>query len=1036
VAGYTQLLLLALGQSLRQASSGVHVAVVFGGGEDGASAKLTLRVQPDGPAGLYPDPRRMAFFRADGEFAASLAEAWATSPLAIRSKCVLWEIADDEMPVERVSGGSLAAAFGVGLSELSRSARRLRRLTPQHLDPRCAITGGLDRNGILLPVGEYEPKLLAASRKGWRMVVPESDPEAAKHPDIKVKVDFAADIRSAIRHSRRLRPRPLIATAAVLVIGLGGLIAVHRYQEQASQAGMRATAARVASEASQVFDGDEPTGLLLAMASDSIAASAGERTSIFSDLVENGASLVKIDRPDQGAYHDAVLSPDGSLALLGNSGGEIDLVSTLNGERLWSRVYPPNLILAPGQVTITAMAISNDGQQAAYASSDGLVHLLRQQQVAQGKPRWREQWSAPGPWKAAETSIGASMGGKNAPSQLSFTPDGRQLFASDGNTIAVYATAGPGHLSRVCPGSGGGQEKALASFADLTATGPGQALLTLGQAVYQGRLGSCRFTRLFTLPSEVTLNEAYLSSAASGGARTVHAIGTSGNSVVRYQQGSKPVTLATFSDVNTVQLTPTASGGAVVTISSSDGTFGLDAVTGRHIFDFRGTGSAVATDDIGVFLHDGEADIHSWGTGAIGQATNYYAPAIRMLSWAGNGALVAAMTNGIEVFRDPVSPPATPGGPETGAMLPGTIGSEAYALATSSSGPLAAAVLSVGNNLPGNPTKVSAWDIALGRLLPVPSGAAGDRANAVAFLGATLLVGYRSGLICALTLGNGQWTVSARTTISGSPVSMSAGPSGDLYVLTAVGSAGHAVLQELGVSASGSFRAIRSRQLPGSFYGVVQALPSGVVVSNGTGSTADFTSALRPVHPAAAVDVGVPNGLAIIPDSDEVMVTGIRGFGVLRKSTLRELGSTAWQRAGDVTTATADPIGPYLATYSFFSMRLNIWAVAPHTLQQEACAAIGASLTRAQWAQYVGSTVPYRQVCPQLPASPRASVGASGVTTAGHPRSLPGRDRLPPVLPRPRAMPAPTRQAWPAPNAPRSPRRSRPATPHHAVRAR
>jgi hypothetical protein len=45
-------------------------------------------------------------------------------------------------------------------------------------------------------------------------------------------------------------------------------------------------------------------------------------------------------------------------------------------------------------------------------------------------------------------------------------------------------------------------------------------------------------------------------------------------------------------------------------------------------------------------------------------------------------------------------------------------------------------------------------------------------------------------------------------------------------------------------------------------------------------------------------------------------------------------------------------------------MQLIIWQVGSKTLQQEACAAIGANLTRAQWEQYIGSRVAYRAVCP------------------------------------------------------------------------
>jgi hypothetical protein len=957
-AGYAQLALLALARSLQATSTAVHVAVVFGGGEEGASGKLTLRVQPGGPAGLYPDPRRMAFFRANEEFAASLAEAWATSPLAIRSRCVLWEIADDGLPVDSISGGSLAAAFGVGLNELTRRTRLRSWLSPQHLDPRCAITGSLDRNGVLQPVGDYEPKLRAAQRKKWRLVVPKNDPEAAKHPDIKVKVSYAPDLRSAVRQSRSIRPRRYVITATVLIVVLASLTAVIHYRTQADRNALREVAAHVASEASRVVGADEPTGLLLAMASDSIAASAGEHTSAFADLADNVTSLVKIDRPARGEYEDSVISPDGSLALIRTTGGEIDLVSTLNGARLWSRAYPPGLQIAPGQVHLRSMAISSDDQEAAYGSSDGRVHLLRQdgQGGQQGQPSWREEWSAADPWKPNK----AFFGDVNSPRVLSFRPDGRQLLTTGGEEIAVYGTSRLGPPLHLC-GAPADPRGGLSTVTVLKSTGASQALLASGsqsgqQSVYLARLDSCSFKRLLALPPGVTVKGIYQPS--TGG---VQAIGTSGNSIVLYQQGHKPTTVATLRNMHGAQVSDTRDG-PVVTASSDEGTFAYNPETGARILGFRAIGNAAATAETAVFVHGGIAEIHSVAAGSIGQVSNFYDPAITELAWAGNGDLVAGRYNGVVVIRHPASPVYPRGGPAPVALLPGSAGT-VYSLAASSTAPLAAAVISVNSRLPGNPTKVLAWNVAHDSSLPLPTPR-GYRADTVTFAGSVLLIGYRGGLVREFALSRGKWTLRAETTLAGSPVSMSAGPSGILYVLTAVSSRGQPTLRELDISAGDTIRETGSRLLPGPIYGGVQALADGgVIASTGDGNTEKFTSALQQDHPTARVNIGLTTGLAVIPRSDEVMIVGSTGTGVLRQSTLQELGSTAWQRAGDVTSAAADPAGPYFATYSFSRMRLSIWLVEPRTLQQEACSAIGANLTRAQWAQYIGPQVPYRQVC-------------------------------------------------------------------------
>ena len=116
--GYAQLISQALSGTLPNLSQRVHAAVVFGAGAPGAHGKLTLAVQPGGPRGLYPDPRSMTFLAADPEFAKSLFMAWRNSPEEIRNRCIVWDASDDDHPFRWLEGGSLGAAFGVGLHDL------------------------------------------------------------------------------------------------------------------------------------------------------------------------------------------------------------------------------------------------------------------------------------------------------------------------------------------------------------------------------------------------------------------------------------------------------------------------------------------------------------------------------------------------------------------------------------------------------------------------------------------------------------------------------------------------------------------------------------------------------------------------------------------------------------------------------------------------------------------------------------------------------------------------------------------------------
>jgi hypothetical protein len=955
VAGYAQLVLLALAGALQPTVGRVHVSVVFGNKRSG---KLSLRVQPGGPAGLYPDPQRMAFFVANDEFAAALGEAWATSSRSVRRQCVLWDIADEGTPVDHVTGDSLAAAFGVGLNELRRGKNRLRHLNPRSLDPRCAITGALDRNGVLQPVGHYESKFQAAAKKHWRIVVPENDPEAAKNSHVNIKIARAADLKDAVKLSQRTRPTHYMIAGVVVLLAATALTWNSISQAQTNRANLRTAAAKAATEAAQVFNGDEATGLLLAMASDSIAGSAGERTDVFANLAENEADLVKIERAPIGTYNEAAVSSDGSLALIQTGEGYISLVDALNGDVLWSHLYPPGLIVAPGQVYLSGMALAGNDQYAAYGSSDGRIQLLGYGR----RTGWSEVDSVKDPWRPDQQVFGD----ENTAWALSFTPDGRQLMASDNQSVAVYniSASGLGRPLHVCQ-----MPKALLKVAGpsdntLTAVGPDQALFAAGQLVYRLQLATCQDDLVMTLPSGFSDRGAFQPSGSAGG---IQVVGTNNDSIVLFQPGQNPKTVATLTGLTGADsvVTPDAGGDLIVTASSSQGTFVFDASASALLFHVDTIGTAVANDGTLIFLHDGVAEIRSTSGGTIGSVNSFFDPRITHLGWAGNGDLVAGLINGVEVYSNPSKPTDVREAIGKINILPSSLGNSVYDLGVSSSFPLAAAVLGTDNLKAGNPTTVRVWNVADDRLQPLHEPASGYRANTVAFSGSTLLIGYKQGVIREFTLSGGAWTLRAQTTVKGSPISMSTGPGGVVYTLTGTGEKSPLTLRKLVIQADGQLGQSASLLLTGPGIGQVQALPDGgVITSTGTGTTQEFTVGLQQVHPTVRPNLDEVLGITLIPGSDEVMVLGQDEFAVLRQDTMQELGDNAWGRAGLVTTATADPAGPYFATFNFFSEQLDIWSLSPQTLKHEACAAIGANLTRAQWNQYIGSQIPYQQQCP------------------------------------------------------------------------
>jgi hypothetical protein len=946
---------LAALKTRRGRQARIKVLLVRSG--EGVQGRLHASVAKGLPAGFAPDPRQMAFFSGDAEFQQSLDTAWSHAGTRRAGGTVLWSIKETEGPSPRIQGQSAGAALATTLDEIGRLSRPLAGLrVVRRLQGSNAIVGRIDEEGNLQGVEGYDGKLAALDRDS-RVIVPTADEDKATAAGAGKSLEIVTANRwtDAASRARQRNGKVLLlqGIAVTLVLALiGGGLALWQDREAAAQrqlSALREAAQTAASEAAAVYQGDEPTGLLLAMASDSLAASAGEHTTTFTSLAENFSSLVKIDRPISGSYDAASMSPDGSLALLSTGGGEIDLISTQNGDRLWSKAYPPGLVIAPGQVTVAGLAIDGNDDLAAYGSSDGRVNLLAQE----GKSGWRVEQSQKDPWPPDNSDFGDL----NNPWALSFTPDSRQLMATDDTDIAVYnvSRAGLGNARHVCrlPAFKGGADPGSSA---LYALGPDQALFAGPQAAYLIQLDICRSTRLLTLPSGVTVDGVYL--PAPGFAQVV---GTDGDKLILYMQGSRPSTLATLPGLSNVELTSTGND-LVITASGDQGTYAYD-VLGHTVFHEKVSGFAVSTFGTTVVIYDGVAEIHSAGGGSIGDTNTFYDPSIVDLAWAGGGDIVAGGRSGVEVYRDPTQPTGASEGIGQVAELSGSSG-EAYDIAASPSAPLAAAVM--GNSkAPSIPTKVQSWDVSRNRPLQVPA-LPGYRADTVAFSGSTLIVGYRGGRVSDFVLHGSRWILQSSITMPGSPMSMAAGSGGAIYALTEVTVNGRLTLRKLVVSANGQLAQAVSRGISGAGAGQVAALPgSGVVASTGAGTTTQFTANLQQVRPATRTDVGTVLGLTLIPDSNEVMVIGNHQFAVLRESTMQELGDNVWQRANDVVTAAADPSGSYFATYDFTGTKLTIWLVAPETLKQEACAAIGTNLTPAQWAQYFGSRIPYRKECPQ-----------------------------------------------------------------------
>lgn len=242
----------------------VRMPVVFGGAEElGATGVLELREFPAGPPGLYPDPRSMTGLRGTGgQFATALGRAWALAAPHRGFRCVLWRLVltDPLVPPPPIEGPSLGAAFALGLRELLRHPRTSRpsvawlRAVFHGLRPRTAVTGALGNGERLVEVSGMASKLMAARRKGLRLVAPEANRPDLAHAPEPGDVRFAETLRQADRHARRFRTARL-ATALSLVAAAvtSGVVVAQR---EAAARDRLATAHRLADVSEDLLASD------------------------------------------------------------------------------------------------------------------------------------------------------------------------------------------------------------------------------------------------------------------------------------------------------------------------------------------------------------------------------------------------------------------------------------------------------------------------------------------------------------------------------------------------------------------------------------------------------------------------------------------------------------------------------------------------------------------------------------------------------------------------------------------------------------
>ncbi|MGI5473024.1 hypothetical protein [Streptomyces sp. CA-132043] len=399
----------------------VQVPVVFGetdpedGEEPGATGVLQLCEFPAGPPGLYPDPRSMTGLRSsDGQFATALGRAWALAGPGRGSRCVLWRLVITDRPAlpPRIEGPSLGVAFALGLRELLRHPRTRRpsvaglRGIFYGLRPRTAVTGALGNGERLTGVSGMESKLLAARRKGLRLVAPAANRTDAANAPEPADVKFAETLRQADRYARRFRTARLVTAMALIAaavtsgvvvehresaardrlttahrladvsedllrsdVGLAGLFAERAYRQHADTLTRRALF-RAVTESPHLTGSVRAAGTVSA-----VAASGGGQRAV-SGTRDGDVEVWALDNGRFGDYHERLGRFPGPVETVASDAiGEIVVAADRRTVKVWANGTTSTAPRLPDGQRPTALAVSPSGRFVAVTTTTSEFEL-------------------------------------------------------------------------------------------------------------------------------------------------------------------------------------------------------------------------------------------------------------------------------------------------------------------------------------------------------------------------------------------------------------------------------------------------------------------------------------------------------------------------------------------------------------------------------------------------------------------------------------------------------------------------------------
>jgi WD40 repeat protein len=897
-----------------------EVVHVVAAGEQGGM-RLMLAVMDGGPPGLHPDPERMALLRPTEAFAAAVGDAWVRCPLARQGRSVLWAAEGVDGEPLRTADGDLGRAFAPALAEVGVNARatglRLRLPTAVAAWPgrflRCSrpllagLAGAVTATALVM---------LTLHLTGWH----------------------SGDDRSVV--AARLSARALGVAAEDPRLAAQLALAAHSVDPTDQTAGLLRQLSEDEQYVARRFDTGD--GTLDAIAQDDgrqMVFTAGPDGGIQAWSSWSGTRLGRVS----GASGIVALACDPAAPLLAGADSKGDVLLWRTGDL--SRVGAPVRLHMPylggSEGRTVGLGFSHDGTLVYRVAGNGEVRV------------WDTRTHA---------TLSADDDSLKAPGHQYVTP------------VAVsspYAPGGHGSSESVLIGTddAGIVSYDLRTHRTANLLGAGQArgpLTALTADASTGTLtvaaGSPAGLSLWSLGARHHEIYPYAGITASVDALTHRSDGTL---AVGTDQG---VDLLTTDGGVT---TPRPQGGYAGQFASSTSSDGRDLVVGGAgdtvtVLDVRGAGLAPATGGASTVLaYDARGDLLLSSTDAHDWSTGLYT-----------------------VRPDPHDPARGDSTTRTRrAFLPGAHwwpkGSSFYANA----GALTSSFVAAAGQDPDFRAAVLVWDARTGRALrhivfPGDENTTPTDPDLPPNIAVSVLFDTRLHLMVARDTSGQVAAWSTRTWRLALRVSTGAAGGGGLALspdgrsaLLTVGSAklNDVAVRNRLVSVDLRTRRVDSVALDRWTYAVAYAPDGSRVAALSTDDTVSFlnpagrrlpgTPVIHLPGPAAHLAYS-PNGrlLAVADGLGKVLVyrtaDGQLAYPAFQLPAGESAVDVAWDPSGTLLTATGGVLGdhPHVTTTYFWPLAYDRWA-------SRVCALGGGDLTRAAWAEYVGSSTPYRPLC-------------------------------------------------------------------------